>query len=144
MSKAFTCESDDLLELNVKKPGVLVLPPDVKNYFTLEGINKLRNGLQDLSSQTLLPSIRQRVSEIEENLKLAVIAEPPPGPWEQVLFGAFVTVRNHSSPTASSGWETDLDRNHISWLSPVAKALKAHIGEHIRLSVRRGTKLGNC
>lgn len=35
--------------------------------------------------------------------------------------------------------ETDLERNHISWLSPVAKALlKSRVGEQVRFRTPEG------
>ena len=35
--------------------------------------------------------------------------------------------------------ETDLEKNHISWLSPVATALlKKHVGEHVRFRIPAG------
>jgi transcription elongation factor GreB len=143
MSKAFTRESDDLPELPAKKTGAPTLPPGVKNYFTLEGINKLHNELHELSLQAPSSSLRQRLSEIEENLRAASVVDPPPKPWNQVLFGAFVTVRNQQREQFTyhivGVGETDLDRNYISWLSPVAKALlKQHVGDHIRSSVPAG------
>jgi transcription elongation factor GreB len=66
-----------------------------------------------------------------------------PAPWAQVQFGATVSVRNQQGEemeyTIVGVDETDWERNHISWLSPVAKALlKRRVGEHVRFRTPAG------
>jgi transcription elongation factor GreB len=79
------------------------------------------------------------IEDLRRALASAVVVDPPPLPWTQVLFGAFVTVCNQSGEKMTYRLvgvdETDLEKNYISWRSPIAKALiKAKIGEqaHIR------------
>jgi transcription elongation factor GreB len=142
MSKAFTREMDEAPEPLAKSP-VSALPPGVKNYSTASGVQKLRRELSELSDQPISPSVRQRVFEIQQRLHSAVIIEPPPLPWSQVLFGATVTFRTQLGEEVTycivGADETDLNRNRISWLSPVAKALiKRRVGEQVRFHTPAG------
>jgi transcription elongation factor GreB len=142
MSKAFTREMDDAPE-PVIKPPLTALPPGAKNYFTPHGVQNLRHELLELSAQLLSPQFRQRVFDIQYSLQSAVVVEPPPLPWTQVLFGATVSIRNQRGEELTysivGADETDLDRNHISWFSPVAKALlKRRVGEHVRFRTPAG------
>lgn len=135
MSKAFTRESDDVAEPALRTT-LSALPPGAKNYFTARGVHTLREQLQELSSQPVSPSIRQRIFEIQQSLRSAVVVEPPPMPWEQVLFGATVIVRDQRAETITYHIvgvdEIDLDKNRISWISPVGKALlKKRVGEYV-------------
>jgi transcription elongation factor GreB len=143
MSKAFTRESDELPERPALKQPLSALPPGTKNYFTPPGVLKLRLELERLVSEPSSTAIRQRIFEIQESLLSAVAVPPPPPPWEQVLFGATVTVRNqlgeHITYRIVGVDETDTDRDFISWLSPVAKALlKARVGEQVRFRAPAG------
>jgi len=135
MSKAFTREMDDGPEPLVITPAS-ALPPGAKNYFTASGVRKLRRELLELSAQPISPPVRQRIFEIQYQLQSSVIVEPPPLPWAQVLFGATVSIRNQHGEEVVycivGADETDLDKNRISWLSPVAKALlKGRVGERV-------------
>jgi transcription elongation factor GreB len=137
MSKAFTRESDDLPERAALKRPASALPPGAKNYFTRDGVDALRRELEELASATDSPSVRQRIFEIQESLQSAVVTPLPAPPWDQVLFGATVTVRDQRGEETTyrivGADETDIDRDWISWLSPLAKALlKARVGDHVR------------
>jgi transcription elongation factor GreB len=62
-----------------------------------------------------------------------------------VRFGATVTVREPDGSTTRYRIvgvdETDLDRNWVSWLSPVARALlNARLGDRVTLKAPRGAK----
>jgi transcription elongation factor GreB len=145
MSKAFTRESDDLPERSVLKRPASSLPPGAKNYFTTDGLDKLRRELEELTSETDSPSVRQRIFEIQQSLESAVAAPPPPPPWDQVLFGATVTVRDQQGGESTYRIvgvdETDMDRDWISWVSPLAKALlKARVGDHVRFRAPVGNQ----
>ncbi len=136
MSKAFTRESDNQAEELLKPPSRL--PPGAKNYCTSKGAAMLREALQKLSSQPVSPDIRQRIHELEQSLCSAIVVEPPSMPWTQVSFGATVTVIDQDEVQETYRIvgvnETDLECNHISWLSPIAKALqKGRVGQKVRL-----------
>lgn len=142
MSKAFTRETDDAPE-PVLKPSPSVLPPGAKNYITARGLKKLRREFLELSAQPPSAQIRLRLGDLQNSLRSAEVIEPPPSPGTQVQFGATVSVRTQHGGemdyTIVGVAETDLDRNHISWLSPVAKALlKRHVGDQIRFRTPEG------
>jgi len=136
MSKAFTRETDDAPE-PVIKPSPSVLPPGAKNYITARGLKNLRREFLELSAQPPSAQIRQRLCDLQNSLRSVEVVAPPAAPATHVQFGATVSVRNHPSGTVDYTIvgvdETDLERNHISWLSPVAKALlQRRVGEPIR------------
>jgi len=143
MSKAFTRESDDLPERSALKRTASALPPGAKNYFTQGGVDNLRRELEELASKTDSPAIRQRIFEIQQSLQSVVVTSPPTTPWDQVLFGATVTVRDQHGGEITYRIvgvdETDIDRDWISWISPLAKALlKARVGDHVRFRAPAG------
>jgi transcription elongation factor GreB len=145
VSKAFTRESDELPESPRMKPAS-VLPFGVKNYFTSQGIARLRQEVQKLHSTPASPVSRQRAYEIERSLDSAVLIEPPPKPWKQVSFGATVTVRDQENAQhvyrIVGVDEIDLNDNCISWLSPIAKALnKKRVGENVRFRIPDGEQV---
>src|SRR5580692_7599242 len=118
MSKAFTRESDDLPESSALKRPISSLPLGVKNYFTSEGLNNLHREFEELKSGPDTPSIRRRIFEIQQSLESAVAAPtPPPSPWDQVLFGASVTVRDQQGEEITyrivGVYETDIDSDWI-------------------------------
>lgn len=142
MSKAFTRETDDAPEPMIK-PSPSVLPPGAKNYITAHGLKNLRREFLELSAQPPSAQIRQRLCDLQNSLQSVEVIEPAPSPWTQVQFGATVSVRNQHGEemnyTIVGVDETDLERNHISWLSPVAKALlKKRVGQHIRFRTPGG------
>ena len=143
MSKAFTRESDDEPGLPVLRASSIILPNGVKNYLTPAGFGKLANELTQLEIEPATPSNRQRIFELRESLQSAVVTAPPQLPWNQVLFGATVTVRNqnneHFSYRLVGAAESDSERDHISWQSPLAKALlKKQVGDQVRFHAPNG------
>jgi len=143
MSKAFTRETDELTEPPSTPPTLSPLPPGSKNYITVPGMARLQQELQELSSEPATEATRQRAGEIIQILRTVVVVAPPPQPWNQVLFGATVTVRNQLGAETVyhivGKDETDADRNFISWFSPLAKSLlKAHVGQRVRFRAPSG------
>src|SRR5580704_1503731 len=102
MSKAFTRESDDLPESPLVARLSSPLPPGAKNYLTPGGAERMREELERLVNEERagrgkgVATQGQRLRQLEESLKTAVVVEPPAKPWDQVRFGATVTVRNKS------------------------------------------------
>ena len=108
MSKAFTRESDDAPERAPLPRAVSTLPPGAKNYLTPGGAQRLQAELDQLTQERSLaaasakdnparfqlPALDQRIYQLQQSLQSAVIAPPPAPPWDQVRFGATVTVRN--------------------------------------------------
>ncbi|MBI5774245.1 MAG: GreA/GreB family elongation factor [Verrucomicrobia bacterium] len=156
MSKAFTRESDDVPDQPVL-PRLPSLPPGTKNYLTPDGARRLREELErlvqsarsespaseDISARRP-PSARElRILHLQQSLHTAEVVPPPAAPWEQVRFGATVTVRDRSD--AESRYrlvgvdEVDFDRDWVSWLSPIAKALlNARLGQRVRFKSPAG------
>lgn len=157
MSKAFTRESDDAPEIPLRPRRVSPLPPGTKNYLTASGAVRLREELSVLlpkrekltelpatdEVKTQLASIHERIEQIQQTLASAIVVEPPPMPHDQVRFGATVIVRHKSDEESSYRIvgvdETDIDRDWISWLSPLAKALlNARLGQVVRIKLPGG------
>ncbi|MDB6123976.1 MAG: gramicidin synthase [Pedosphaera sp.] len=157
MSKAFTRESDDVPDLPIVSRSPSPLPPGAKNYLTSAGAQQLRDELDRLvqverpqavslpesERRRHLQILDQRISYLEQSLQSAVIVQPPPEPWDQVRFGATVTVRDNNGIESKYRIvgvdETDIDRDWVSWCSPIAKALlNARLGQRVRFRVPAG------
>ena len=160
MSKAFVRESDsdDLPEL---PPTPSPLPPGAKNYFTAGGVARIRDELarltdierpplvataaSDIDAKRELQTLNQRIRYLQNSLQTAEVVTPPSGPADIVRFGATVTVRETNGPEIRYRIvgvdETDLDRNWVSWLSPIARALlNARPGQRVPFKAPRGQR----
>jgi transcription elongation factor GreB len=155
MSKAFTRESDDMPEQPVLPRAVSSLPPGVKNYITADGARALREELDRLvqverpriaaepDSKRELLIIDQRIAQVDESLRTAVVVPPPSVPENKVKFGATVTVRDRRGTELNYRLvgidEVDTDRDWISWRSPLARALmNAEAGHKVRVRLPSG------
>lgn len=158
MSKAFTREDDSAPELPDLPPLTSALAPGAKNYITPAGAQKLRDELQrlievtrpsladsqdDPDAKRQLARLDQRIMQLEESLQSAEIISAPSGPADVVRFGASVTVRESDGTEISYRIvgvdEMDIDRNWVSWVSPIAKALlNRKRGERIRFKFPSG------
>jgi transcription elongation factor GreB len=133
------------------------LPPGVKNYLTAGGAKKLREeldarinterprlaALSDDDARRELQSVDDRIEHLQRSLHTAVIVPPPATNDDHVRFGATVTVRHRRGEESRYRIvgvdETDTDRDWISWLSPLGKALlNAQIGQRVRLKLPAG------
>ncbi|HUR47879.1 MAG TPA: GreA/GreB family elongation factor [Candidatus Saccharimonadales bacterium] len=161
MSKAFTKESDEATEpqVLVRLPSVS-LPPGARNYMTADGMERMQAELEHListkrprvaalpdqtESKRQLQGLDQRIRDLQASLETAVVPPPREGRQEQVLFGSSVTVRENNGELATYRIvgvdETDLDRDWVSYLSPVARALmNKRAGERVRLKLPGGEK----
>jgi transcription elongation factor GreB len=147
MSKAFTRESDDGPDLPAPVRPVAPLPPGVKNYITRAGADTLRQELAHLmnSERPRPSSAEQRIVQLEAALGSAVIVPVPDKPWEEIRFGATVTVRDRSGEEERYRIvgidEVDVDRDWVSWRSPIATALlNARLGQRVRFRVPAGER----
>lgn len=157
MSKAFTRESDDAPEPPFRPQTRSLLPPGAKNYITVDGAQriqaemdrltvierpKLATATDDPDARRRLQTLDQQMQHLQQILGTAVVVTPPAAPWEQVRFGATVTVRSSSGETQYRIVgidETDVDRGWVSWLSPIAKALlNAKLGQRVRFRFPSG------
>ena len=156
MSKAFTREDDSVAEEPVRRP-VSSLPNGAKNYLTPKGELNMRTELARLieverPAAASLPDteesgrevqlIDNRIDHLQSSLQTAVVVHPPDPPYDQVLFGATVTVRDQfgeSRYRIVGVDESDLDRDEVSWLSPIAKALlNAKLGQKVKFRFPAG------
>jgi transcription elongation factor GreB len=158
MSKAFTREDNDAPDIpQFNQPGS-ALEPGAKNYITPQGAQKLRNELQrlvevarpeladardDPDAKRQLARLDQRIMQLEESLQSAEIVDAPSGPADVVRFGATVAVRESDGTETTYRIvgvdETDMNRNWVSWMSPIAKALlNGKRGQRIRFKFPSG------
>lgn len=160
MSRAFVRESDfpSVPEL---PPLASPLPPGAKNYLTPAGARRLRDELNrlheverpplaaaaadDVDAKRELQVLDQRIRYLRESLSTADVSEVTPGPTDVVRFGTTVTVRETDGTETRYRIvgvdETDLDRNWVSWLSPIARALmNARTGDRVPLKTPRNTR----
>jgi transcription elongation factor GreB len=74
-----------------------------------------------------LREIDRRIRFLTKRLEAAEIVDPLTQPGDKVLFGATVTVSDEDGKNRTYRIvgidETDVQRGHVSWISPVAKAL---------------------
>lgn len=95
-----------------------------------------------------LREIDRRIRFLTKRMESAEVVDPTrQRNHEQVFFGATVTYRNLESETAHTVTivgvdEVDAARGHISWISPVAKALlKAREGDTVQVRTPQGAEL---
>jgi transcription elongation factor GreB len=149
MSKAFTRE-DDAAEDAPLRP-LPTLQPGVKNYITAQGAEALRAEMAKLESERskIAPSkdraqagnLDQRIARLEQILSSLTVVEPTPA--DEVRFGASATVKYPAGDVETFRIvgvdEIDLERNFISWQSPLAKALlNAKVGDAVRFRAPAG------
>jgi len=158
MSKAFTRDENEGPEIPDTLPTSSPLIPGTKNYITPAGARRLQDELQQLvevarpelvaaredsDAKRQLARLDYRIRQLEESLRLAQIVEPPADGPDVVRFGACVTVRESDGNTTQYRIvgvdETDLEKNWVSWMSPIAKALlNRKKGERIRFKFPSG------
>lgn len=157
MSKAFTRESDDVPAWPDPPRRAAVLPPGEKNYITPAGARQMREEVERLveverprlasatddDSKRQLAALDLRIRQLHESLQSSEVVGPPAPPWDEVRFGATVTVRDRRGEESRycivGVGEADVDRDRVSWLSPIARALlNARLGQRIRFRFPAG------
>lgn len=157
MSKAFT-RDDDGTQPILQRP-VSPLPPGVKNYITADGAKRLEDELKQLreverprvvtsndpAKVELLQKIDLRIAYLDQSLQAAEVVSAPAQPDDKVRFGATVTVRDKTGTETKYRIvgvdETDIDRDWVSWRSPIAKALlNARVGQRVKFQIPAGVQ----
>lgn len=143
MSRAFIKEDVDLPERSGRKRSASGLPPGATNYITARGEKRLRDELQKLRAEK---AVSERVTELERILASVHVIDPPDAPSNSVTFGATVTVKDKRGATETLTIvgvdELDFERDAVSWISPLGKALlAADIGNWIKLDEGRSAKI---
>ena len=99
-----------------------------------------------------LREIDRRIRFLNQRLEFAVVVDnlarkSGDADAEQVFFGATVTYSLLEGPLAGQETtitivgvdEVDLDKGHVSWVSPIAKALiKARLGDCVKITTPNG------
>jgi transcription elongation factor GreB len=152
MSRAFVKE-DDFAESKPLRP-LPTLPPGVKNYITREGAEGLRGELAKLEAdrgrvaaakdRAQASDFDQRIARLGEILGSVTVVEPAAAA-DDARFGASVTVKYPAGDVETFKIvginEIDLERNYISWQSPLAKALmNAKAGEVVTFKAPAGVQ----
>jgi len=143
MSRAFVKEDVDLPERSGRKRSGSGLPPGATNYITARGAKRLRNELQKLRATN---AASERVIELEQILASVHVVDPPDAPSNSVTFGATVTVKDKKGATETFTIvgvdELDFERDGVSWISPLGKALvNADVGNWIKVDDGRSAKI---
>src|SRR5436190_12703991 len=151
MSRAFVRE-DDFTERAPMRP-LPTLPAGVKNYITREGADGLRNEAVKLEAERArvaaamdrarTADFDQRIAQVQQILASVTVVEPAAA--DEVRFGASVTVKYPAGDVETFKIvgvnEIDLDRNYISWQSPLAKALiNAKVGDVVTFKAPAGVQ----
>jgi len=143
VSRAFVKEDVDPPERSGRKRSASGLPPGATNYITARGAKRLRDELNKLRATN---AISERIIELEQILASGHVVDPPSGPSKSVTFGATVTVKDKEGATETFTIvgvdELDFERDAVSWISPVGKALlAADMGDWIKLEDGRSAKI---
>ncbi len=154
MSKAFTREDDDAPEAESNRWGRPRVPPGIRNLVTPDGmrswqqeLERLTGAVGSVASETPGdPRGLDRVRELQAYLRSAVPTPPPPAGDDRIRFGAVVSTRDSGGNEVRYRIvgvdEVDLDRDWVSWLSPVAKTLlQKRVGDRVRLRAPGGETL---
>jgi len=147
VSKAFTREDGGE---EIFAPPRAPLPPGTKNYITKSGADRIQAELSDLiskkrehpGSQSEQLNRDARIQYLQALINSFIVVEPSAS--DIVRFGATVTLRRGSQSetyTIVGVDEIDLERNRISWLSPLARALMSHrVGDRISFKSPAGAE----
>jgi transcription elongation GreA/GreB family factor len=103
----------------------------------------LRDELEKLRAEK---ANSERVTELEQALASVHVVDPPDAPSNTVMFGTTVTVKDKKGATETFTIvgvdELDFERDAISWISPLGKALlNADMGDWITLEDGRSAKI---
>ena len=143
MSRAFVKEDVDPPERSGRKRSTSGLPPGAANYITAHGAKRLRDELHKLR---VANASSERIIELEQVLASIHVVDPPDAPSNNVTFGATVTVKDKEGVvdtfTIVGVDEVDFERDAVSWISPIGKALlAADIGDWVKLEDGRSSKV---
>jgi transcription elongation factor GreB len=143
VSRAFIKEDVDPPERSGRKRSASGLPPGATNYITARGAKRLRDELNKLRAAN---ASSERIIELEQTLASGHVVDPPNAPSNSVAFGATVTVKDEEGATKTFTIvgvnELDFERDAVSWISPIGKALlAADMGDWIKLEDGRSGKI---
>ncbi|HYC64683.1 MAG TPA: transcription elongation factor GreB [Reyranellaceae bacterium] len=121
--------------------------PEVVKVVTWAAANGDRSENGDyLYGKKRLREIDRRVRYLSKRLANSEVVDPAKRPkTEQVFFGATVTYANEKGEERTIKIvgvdEVELDKGHVSWISPIAKALlRAEEGDVVKLRTPHGVE----
>jgi transcription elongation factor GreB len=143
VSRAFVKEDVDLPERRGRKRSASGLPPGAVNYITARGARRLGEELQKLLTAD---ASGEHVTQLKRVLDSAHVVDFPDAPSNSVTFGATVTVKdkkgNTETYTIVGVDELNFERDAISWISPIGKALlNADMGDWIQVGDGQTAKI---
>jgi len=143
MSRAFVKEDVDPPERSGRKRSSSGLPPGATNYITARGAKRLHEELQKLRTTN---AGSERITELEHILASINVVDPPDPSSNSVTFGATVIVKDKMGATETFTVvgvdELNFERDAVSWISPIGKALlAADMGDWITLEDGRSAKI---
>jgi transcription elongation GreA/GreB family factor len=143
MSRAFIKEDVEPPERSGRKRSASGLPPGATNYITARGAKRLGDELNKLRAAN---ASSKRIFELEQILASGHVVDRPNAPSNSVTFGATVTVKDTKGATETftivGADELNFERDAVSWISPVGKALlAADMGDLIKLEDGRSAKI---
>ena len=143
MSRAFVKEDVDLPERSGRKRSASGLPPGATNYITARGAARLQDELIRLRAAR---DNAERIAELEQILASVHGVDPQDARSNSVTFGATVTVKDKKGATETLTIvgvdELNFERDAVSWISPLGKALlAADMGDWIKLDDGRSAKI---
>lgn len=143
MSRAFVKEDVDPPERSGRKRSASGLPPGATNYITERGAKRLQD---ELDQQRSTNGSRERITELEQILASVQVVQPPDAPSNSVTFGATVTLKDAKGAmqtfTVAGVDELNFERDAVSWISPLGKALlAADMGDSIKLDDGQSGKI---
>lgn len=152
MSRGFVREGDQ--EEPVVIPQRAVLPDNITNYVTPQGIKELREELLELETDFTSVTIEDETERRREqtliqgkiNLLKERIASARPinlmeQPQDEIRFGATVTFKNinlklKQTLTITGVDEADVSKGKVSFTTPIAKAVMgAKVGETVNFKL---------
>ena len=121
--------------------------PEVVQVVTWAAANGDRSENGDyLYGKKRLREIDRRIRFLSKRLERSEVVDPAKRPkTDQVFFGATVTYANgrgeERTITIVGVDEVELDKGHVSWISPIAKALlKAEEGDAVKMRTPQGVE----
>jgi transcription elongation factor GreB len=135
MSLAFIKEDVDLAERPTYQRSAFTQAPRTLNLMTADGAESLYERINALGR------VRRNdptIARLEAALQSATIVQPMAG-TNSIVFGSTVHLQNDSGEKAVYRIvgvdEVDQSPHHVSWLSPLGKALLSADGLHARVSL---------
>ncbi len=140
MSRAFVKESDGdeaeglLPDRPISSHPNYVTPGGLRQlHRSLEALERERQALRerpdDVAARARLPKVEQDLRYFRQRLQTAIEVQPPPN-TDTVRFGCVVEIENEGGQRHSyrivGEDEADASQGRISWISPLARALRDH------------------